>query len=58
MESRKIVLENLFIGQPWRDRHREETYGHGERGGEDETFFTTSNPVFIMPVLEPKKSAF
>ena len=46
-ESRKMVQKNLFIGQPWRDRHREETYGHGERGGEDETFFTTSNPVLL-----------
>ena len=48
MESRKTVLKNLFIGQPWKDRHREETYGHGERGGEDETFFTTSNPVLLF----------
>ena len=33
MESRKIVLMNLFSGQQWRDRHREQTYGHGGRGG-------------------------
>ena len=36
MESRKMVLKNLFIGQLWRNRHREQTYGHGERGGEGE----------------------
>ena len=36
MESRKIVLKNLFTGQQWRNRHREQAYGHGERGGEGE----------------------
>ena len=36
MESRKKVLKNLFTGQQWRNRHREWTYGHGERGGEGE----------------------
>ena len=36
MESRKTVLKNLFTGQQWRNRHREQTYGHVERGGEDE----------------------
>ena len=25
-----MVLKNLFIGQQWRNRHREQTYGHGE----------------------------
>ena len=29
-----MVLNNLFAGQQWRNRHREQTYGHGERGGE------------------------
>ena len=29
---------NLFIGQQWRNRHREQTYGHGERGGEGEMY--------------------
>ena len=34
MESRKMVLMNLFAGQQWRRRHREQTYGHsrGRRG--------------------------
>ena len=36
MESRKMVLKNLFTGKQWRNRHREQTYGHGERGGEGE----------------------
>ena len=29
MESRKMVLMNLFVGQQWIRRHREQTYGHG-----------------------------
>ena len=31
-----MVPKNLFTGQQWRNRHREQTYGHGERGGEGE----------------------
>ena len=38
MESRKMVLKNLFTGQHWRNRHREEINGHGERGGEGEMY--------------------
>ena len=38
MESRKMVLKNLFTGQQWRNRHREQTYGHGERGREGEMY--------------------
>ena len=34
MESRRMVLKNLFTGQQWRNRYREQTYGHVERGGE------------------------
>ena len=36
MESRRMVLKNLFTRQQWRNRHREQTCGHGERGGEGE----------------------
>ena len=32
MESRKMVLKNLFTGQQWRNRHREQTYEHGGEG--------------------------
>ena len=38
MESRIMLLKNLFTGQQWRNRHRESTYGHGERGGEGEMY--------------------
>ena len=34
MESRNMVLMNLFARQQWRNRHREPTYGHGKREGE------------------------
>ena len=33
-----MVLKNLFAGQQWRNRHREQAYGHGERGGEGEIY--------------------
>ena len=33
--SRKTVLMNLFAEQQQRHRHREQTYGHGWRGGEE-----------------------
>ena len=29
MESRKMAVMNLFAGQQWRNRHREQTYGYG-----------------------------
>ena len=33
MESRKAVLMDLFVGQQWRGRHREQNYGQGGRRG-------------------------
>ena len=33
-----MVPKNLFAGQQWRNRHREQTYGHGERGGKGEMY--------------------
>ena len=35
MESRKMVVKNLFTGQQWRNRRREQTYGHGVEGTEE-----------------------
>ena len=40
-----MVLKNLFAGQQW--RNREETYGHGERGGEGEMFGESSMETYI-----------
>ena len=45
MESRKTVLKNLFSGQQWRNGHREQTYGHGERGGEGEMYGNSIIPL-------------
>ena len=45
MESRKIVLRNLLAGQQW--RNREQTYGHGERGGEVEMYGKSNMETYI-----------
>ena len=38
MESRKMVPKNLFAVQQWRNRLREQTNRHRERGGESEMY--------------------
>ena len=38
MESRKMILKNLITGQQLRNRHREQTYGHGERERKGEMY--------------------
>ena len=47
MESKKMVLKNLFTGQQWRNRHREQAYGHGERGGECEMYGETNRETYM-----------
>jgi len=42
-----MVLKSLFTGQQWRNRHREQTYGHGERGGEDEMYGKSNMETYI-----------
>ena len=42
-----MVLKNLFTGQQWRNRHREYTYGHGERGGEGEMYEKSNMETYI-----------
>ena len=42
-----MVLNNLFTGQQWRNRHREQTYGHGERGGEGEMYGKSNMETYI-----------
>ena len=42
-----MVLKNLFSGQQWRNRHREQTYGHGERGGEGEMYGKSNMETYI-----------
>ena len=47
MESRKMALKNLFTGQQWRNRHGEQTYRHGERGGEGEMCGKSNMETYI-----------
>ena len=42
-----MVLKNLFTGQQWRNRNREQTYGHGERGGEGEIYGKSNMKTYI-----------
>ena len=41
-----MVLKNLFSGQQWRKRHREQTYRH-ERGGEGEMYGKSNMETYI-----------
>ena len=45
MESREMILKNLFTGQKW--RNREYIYGHGERGGEGEMYGKSNMETYI-----------
>ena len=52
MESRKRALMNLFAGQQWRNRHREQTYGH-RRGEEGEgEMYGESNMEITLPFVK------
>ena len=42
-----MALKNLFTGQQRRNRHREQTYGHGERGGEGEMHGKSNMETYI-----------
>ena len=48
MESRKMVLKNLFTEQQGRNRDREQTYGHGERAGEGEMYGKSNMETYII----------
>ena len=43
-----MVPKNLFAGQQWRNRHREQTYGHGERGEEGEMYGKSNMETYII----------
>ena len=47
MEYRKMVLKNSFTGQQERNRHRKQTYGHGERKGEGEMHGKSNMETYI-----------
>ena len=42
-----MVLKNLFTGQQWRITHREQTYRHGERGGEGKMYGKSNMETYI-----------
>ena len=42
-----MVLKNLFAGQHWKNIHKEQTYGHGERGEEGEMCGKSNMKTFI-----------
>ena len=42
-----MVLKNLFTGQQWRNRHREQTSQHGEREGEGEMYRNSNMETYI-----------
>ena len=42
-----MILKNLFTGQQGRNRYREQTYGHGERGGEGEMYGKSNMEPYI-----------
>ena len=39
--------EELLTGQQWRNRHREQTHGPGERGGEGEMYGQSNMETYI-----------
>ena len=47
MESRIIVPKNLFTGQQWRNRHREQIYRHGKRGREGGMYGKSNMETYI-----------
>ena len=42
-----MVVKKSFAGQQWRNRHRGQTYGHGERGGEGEMHGKSNMETYI-----------
>ena len=40
-------MKNLITGQQWRNRYREQTYGHGEKGAEDEMYGKSNMETYI-----------
>ena len=42
-----MILKNLFTGQQCRNRHKEQTYRHGDRGREDEMYEKSNVETYI-----------
>ena len=54
MESRKMVLLNLFAGQQWRHKYREQTYGYGGEWeeGESGSYDEIKMETYILPYVK------
>ena len=53
MKSRKMVLMNLFAGQQWGRRHREQAYGQDKGGeGEGEMNGESSMEAYTLPYVK------
>ena len=44
----KNGTEEFIYRQQWRNRHREQTCGHGERGGEGEMYGKNNIETYIL----------
>ena len=53
-----MVLKNLLTGQQWRNKHRELTYGHGERGGEGEMYGKSNMETYITMCKRDRQREF
>ena len=42
-----MVPKNLFAGQQWRNRHREQIYGHREKEGEGKMYGESNIETYI-----------
>ena len=42
-----LIQMKLFVGQQWRYRHRQQTYGHGVREGEGEMYRECNMETYI-----------
>ena len=43
-----MVPKNLFAGQQWRNRQREQTRGHGEKAGEGEMYGKSNMETYTI----------
>ena len=51
MESRKMVMMNVFAEQQWRHRHREQICQHGG-GGEDGMDWESSAETYVLSYVK------
>ena len=43
-----MILMNLFLRQQWRNRHREQIYGHREKEGEGKMYGKSNMETYII----------